>query len=418
MRNLLSLFLLAVLSLFPLSASASGARGTLVVHNQRDNEMIVAVDGGRLGVVPSSAELAFRLKTGAHDVSVRDNRSGEVVQQTRVVLGAGAVYTIVIPPSKAALEVRNGAGTTVRVSVNGSSSLELASGEARVLSLRPGQHAVSVTYRQLGRDRVLLTQQVALRGGDHQLIRLAPVDEGLVRVDNRTGRDATLVVDGRSMMRVPSGASVEAPTMLGRVSLSLVDNGRALASTSLAVGPYQDIIWRAEAPKTGDLLVQNPLPMPVLVQDSRGRVTTVAARSQARLLDLPVGHASLELRRATGEPLARLSAEVRPYDVSALTVPTPRDGLVAIINADNRPVSVYVDGVRTLSVAPRESARVLLSLGRHRVQIRDVSGRVVLDTGLVVDPFTTSTLSWGKGEPVAHAGHHDDRGHTEHQRPY
>ncbi len=419
MRNLLSLFVLAFLTLFHPTAAASGARGTLVVVNQRDNEMFVVVDGATVGAVPAAAEGAFRFKPGAHDVMVR-NRSGETIQNARFVLNPGAVYTLIVAPARGEIEVRNGAGTTVRLMVDGETLGELASGQARVVKLPSGDHDVAVTYRQHGRDRLLLSERVQVRQGDRALLRLAPVEEGLVRVDNRTGRDATLLVDGRATVRVPSGTSVEAGTRLGRVGFSLVESGRVLASTSMSVGAYQDVVWRAEAPSTGDLIVLNSQPIPVLVQDSRGRTVTVAARSQTRLENLPVGHASLEIRRTSGEPIARLSASVKPYDVATLSVPVPSTGLVALTNIDSRPVSVWVDGVRTLSVNPRETARLALSLGRHRVQIRDISGRLILERTVVVDPFQTSAVSWTYGAPVAHSQHHGDtRGQaSEHARPY
>lgn len=418
MRNLLSLLVLVLLSVLH-PAHAGGARGTLLVVNQRDHELVVLVDGAAVGPAAPHAETAFRLRTGAHELELR-SRSGEPALRARFALGAGAVYTVQVAPENGELEVRNGAGTTLRLVVDGGGVGELAPGQTRVLSLKAGAHTLRATYVQLGRERELVSQQVGVNPGQRALVRLAPVDEGLVLVENRTGRDASLLVDGRAHARVPSGASVEVVTRLGRVSLSLVENNRVLASTALAVGAYQDLRWRAEAPTVGDLLVLNPHPIPVVVVDARGRSYTVAARGQLRLNDVPVGATRLEARRPTGEPIARAQASVKPYEVATWTVPTPSTGLVAVYNADGRAVSVWVDGVRTANLAPRESARLLLALGTHRVQVRDVQGHLLLDARATVDPYTERALTVGGGEV---ATRHEqrrggDRGHAEHQRPY
>lgn len=417
MRTLLSLLLLVLLSLHSTLAAASGPRGTLVVANGRDNEVFVLVDGKTVGAVQPASETAFRLAAGPRDLEIR-NRSGSTLQQVRFVLKPGDVYKVIVAPAKGDLEVRNGSGTTVRLAVDGASVGELAPGAARLLDLKAGLHHVEATWRQLGKDRLLTSEDVRVDAGGRVLLRLAPVDYGLVRVENHTGRDATLLVDGRPDARLKAGQGAEVVTRLGRVSLSLVAEGRTLDATSIAVGAYQDLFWRAEAPRVGDLRVVNPLPMAVVVEDARGRSFTVAARGQALIQDLQVGAIQVEARRTSGEPIARATVSVRPYDVATWTVPTPSTGLVAARNADGRPVSVWVDGLRVANLAPHETERLLVSVGWHRIQVRDTTNRVLLDTRMNVDPFASNALTWNPGGSVVH-GETRSSGHTHtHTRPW
>lgn len=329
------------------------------------------------------------------------------------------------------LDLRNDAGTTLRVSLDGVTVMDLYAGQARTLNLAAGWHRVVVTYRQLGRDRVLSSQDVNVYPDGRSLMRFAPVTEGLVRVGNSTGRDATVLVDGRPATRLPAGASAEIETGLGRVCLTLVDQTRTLDATTVAVGAYQDVIWRAEAPRTGDLVVTNPNPIPVVVRDGLGRSVTISGRGQARLSAEPVGLLSLEVRRQSGELIGRGKAQVLPYDLASWSAPMPDEGLVSVRNDQARPVTVWVDGARVSTLAPRQQVSLEIGLGWRRVQIRDISGYLILETRVNVDPYATRTLSSAAGQAVAYEDrrdddrrydddrhHDDDRGYDDgHRRP-
>lgn len=411
MRTLFSLFFAALAALvFTPSAQASAARGTLVVVNQRNVDVLVIADGRAIGPVERGVDQAFRLSAGSHDVAI-SARGGELIQQSRIALAAGAVMTLVVAPANGAIDLYNGAGTSLVVTVDGQSS-GLASGQSRTLTLKPGEHRVRAVYTQLGRERVLSDERVVVSAGGRTKLRFAPVSEGLVSVENRTGREATLLVDGKPQATLRSGESTEVVTRLGRVSLTLSDRGRTLAQTSLAVGAYQDLRWSAAAPAFGALLVSNPLPITVLVEDSRGRTVTVAAHGRVELSGLPVGLSTLTARRASGEQLGRVKMMVDPYDVGAWTVPAPTSGFVALSNRGGEPVNVWIDGARTLNLAPRSDASVNLSLGTHRVQVRDTAGRLVLDTRVSVSPYDESLVAWSTGASPSHHGDSQDHGNS------
>ena len=191
MRTLFSLFFAALTGLFfSPSAHASAARGTLVVVNQRNVDVLVIADGRSIGPVGAGTDQAYRLVAGSHDLQIL-GRSGDLIQQSRIAMAAGAVMTVVVAPASGAVELYNGAGTSLLVTVDGHSSA-LAEGQSRTLTLKPGEHRVRAVYNQLGRERILADQRVVLGAGDRTTVRFAPVSEGLVRVENRTGRDATL----------------------------------------------------------------------------------------------------------------------------------------------------------------------------------------------------------------------------------
>ena len=411
MRTLFSLFFAALTGLFfSPSAHASAARGTLVVVNQRNVDVLVIADGRSIGPVGAGTDQAYRLVAGSHDLQIL-GRSGDLIQQSRIAMAAGAVMTVVVAPASGAVELYNGAGTSLLVTVDGHSSA-LAEGQSRTLTLKPGEHRVRAVYNQLGRERILADQRVVLGAGDRTTVRFAPVSEGLVRVENRTGRDATLLVDGQSQGLLQNGESTEAVTRLGRVTLTLSDRGRTLSQTSLAVGPYQDLRWSAAAPAFGTLLINNPLPITVLVEDARGRTFTVSARGRVELSGLPIGLATVTATRASGELLGRVKLLVDPYDVGAWTVPAPTSGSVALSNRGGEPVSVWIDGARTVNLAPRADSTVTLSLGAHRVQIRDTAGRLVLDTRVSVSPYDAALVAFSAGSSPSHHGSSHDHGNS------
>jgi len=323
--------------------------------------------------------------------------------------GHGSSRDTHVSQARGDLDLHNGAGTTLRVTLDGASVMDLYPGQDRALNLPAGWHHVTVTYRQLGRDRVLSSEDVNVYPGRVAVVRFAPVTEGLVRVDNSTGRDATVLVDGRPAARLPAGASAEVVTSLGRVSIALVDQSRTLDATSISVGAYQDLTWRAEAPRVGDLVVTNPNPVPVVVRDGLGRSVTIAGRAQVRLSGEPVGLVNLEVRRQSGELIGRGKAQVLPYEVSAWSAPVPNDGLVSVRNDNRRPVTVWVDGARVSTLAPHEQVSLELSLGWRRVQIRDISGYLILDTRVNVDPYATRSLNSAAGGAVAYEDRSDDR---------
>ena len=254
--------------------------------------------------------------------------------------------------------------------------------------------------------------------GEREQIALQPVSSGLVRVENHTGRPGDVVADGRLVASLDDGQSAEIVTRLGRVELVLSSHGRALATTSLAVGAYDNLVWRAVAPATGDLLVQNPLPMPVYVTTDNGRSTTVKPYGAATIHAVQVGRTTLTAHRTSGEPLARGTVEVRPYDVARWTVPAPATGLVQIRNDDARALEVWMDGARLSFVNPRGQVTLEVKVGTHRVQLRDTAGRMLLDTRVEVDGFETAQVRWSQG-PVATTGHSGSAHHgsSAHTRP-
>lgn len=408
-----TLFRLLLFTLFALSHSLSalaGPRGTLIVSNHRPDDVLVLVDGKALGPVAASTDGVFRLNAGPRDLQIRDTR-GAPVQHRRFVLDPGEVETVTLAPPQGQIQVFNDAGTTVRLSLDGQDLGALPSGGVRALTVSAGTHGLAATYEQLGADRLLSQQTVGVPSGGLARVELKPVSSGLVRVENQTGRDAQILTDGLDQGRVRNGAAVEVKTRLGRVDLALVEDGRTLAHSSLAVGRYEDKVWRATAPRTGDLVVTNPLPMAVVARSSAGRSTTLAPQSKTTLTDLPVGTATLAIARTTGEPIATASVSIRPYDAARYTVPTPHSGLVSVRTSEGTPLTVLVDGRSVAPLSPYSETRLDLGLGWHRLQLRDPRGRIVWDTRVLVDPVYTQSVEFGRGSVSSHSDHRDHHGH-------
>ena len=416
MRTLFTLLIVAVLALIAAPAYAYGARGTLVVDNGRPDVVRVAVDGLTLGSVAPRTQSAYRLLPGVHDVELRGS-AGDLIERSRVVLSPGAVATLVAAPPKGTIEIDNRSGDALKLSLDGASLGTLSSSDYRSVTVEAGRHTLVASYHQLGRDRVLTELRVDVGPSERASLLLRPIESGLVRVDNRTGLDATLRVDGVSQGTLADGASREVKTALGRVSFELVSSGRVLASTVTTVSPYADEAWRAEAPRTGDLSVANPLPVPVLVSVSGVATRTIDPYERATFSRIDVGAATVTAMRLDGAAIAYTTVEIRPYEARLWTIPAPKTGFVQLHNDEARSLRLYVDGRLETTLAPRQDLRLELAAGLHRVEAVDSAGRKVLSVTVDVDRYAVTELGLGgssRGYASADRRDRDDDRHDHH----
>lgn len=415
MTALLRSLLVALVALLSLPAFA-GPKGTLILDNMRSDSVQLILDRGSLGAIAGQTERSFRLPAGAHEATLLAS-DGRVVHSARFTLSAGAVYRVSLAPPTGKIEVENRAGTTLRLAVDGATHT-LHSGDRRSFTVKTGAHRVVATYEQLGRDRLLEERTVVVAPEGRERVLLNPATSGLVRVDNRTGRDALLRVDGRDVGLMRNNESREVPTRLGRVSFTMESGGRLLSQTSLAVGLYDDVIWTATAPRTGELVVQSPLPIPVRLVDSKGHSAMINAYGRVTLSELDAGSFGFRIERTDGVEISHASVTIRPLETTRWTVPVPQVGVVQIINEERFTARILVDARAQGAVSPGQVERLALPIGTHSIELLDQHGRVVSRSRITIDRYQDAIMVLGARVSDSRHGHHDDSRHDDHhERP-
>jgi hypothetical protein len=397
-------FLLAVLFAFtPHAARAHGTSSSqLSVDNGRDVEALVLVDRAWIGSVKGRTRTTFTVAAGQHKVELR-TRDGQSLLVQDLNLRPGQVGAVQLVARTGTVVIDNHTGTRLIVSVDGRATGDVDVGEHRNLPLDAGVHRISLSYVQLGRERVLETRSVQVQQGRSTTMAAEPVDFGLVRIDNHTGRQAELRIDGMPASRLGLTGSLainesrEVRLPLGRHDLVLVDarTGSELDRLSFNTIAFRDHSWTAAAPRIGDLVLTNPLPMAVLVEVPGRSDLTLAAGQSRTLVGLPVGSMLVSFHRLGGETLADLRVAVAPYEQARLVVPVPNMGVVEVTNHTGRGAIVRVDGRTTSTLQSGQAQRLSLSPGDHRVELVDERGRRLESRMVRIDRYVDQRLDLG-----------------------
>ncbi|RME28893.1 MAG: hypothetical protein D6798_01350 [Deltaproteobacteria bacterium] len=294
----------------------------------------------------------------------------------------------------ARLLVINDAGGPVQLHLDGRSVGSLAPGEARQLRATVGSHRVEATYVQLGVERTLQAVSMRLVRGEHRQVRLLPPRDSLVAVRNPLDRPAELWVDGRFRAALAPFQRQLVAVELGPARLELVIDGRVVDRDQRQVRAFAGVSWSPEPALVGDLVVVNPLPIPVTLTCSRGMVRTLPAHGRTTWTDLDVGVFSLTVRRADGgEPIGVLRPTVRAFERTEATVPAPSRGVVALSNPGRRAVRVYLDGRLLTTLTAGETERLLVRPGVHEVALVSArTGRRLARRSLRVDRYDVARL--------------------------
>lgn len=308
--------------------------------------------------------------------------------------GAWARHPDGPPPGR--VIVFNQSGGTVTVAVSGQSGRTLTPWQTGELWTRPGEVTVRATYVQFGAERTLQSDRVYVAPGRATAVTLAPEDTARVLVTNQSRFQATLLVDGKPVGSsfLPGEARVVA-TRLGPVDFAMTADGRTLERARLTMRAFEEPRWIVDPPVTGDLLVVNPLPIPIQLVCDKGLVRTVAAYGQTTYANLPMGTFRLTARRTSGEYVDAESNVIRPGATSSWRVDAPRTGFVSLDSDHFLGTEIRVDGKRMATLAPGGATRVEAKVGWHEVMVLDDRGRVVLSTWIEVEPFDVARLSFG-----------------------
>ena len=137
------------------------------------------------------------------------------------------------------VEVYNGSGGRVTVSLPGQPSAVLEPYRTAVLYAPAGETTLRATYAQFGADRVLKTERVFVQPGRTVRVGLAPERLARVRIVNNSPVSATLLVNGVSKAVLNPGEVRVATLPVGYADLQLLGAGRC---RPFRLGPL-DLRW-------------------------------------------------------------------------------------------------------------------------------------------------------------------------------
>ena len=193
-------------------------------------------------------------------------------------------------PATGRVVVINNSGADVRVKLPDRSSETLPAGRRLTVDLPAGDAVIKASYRQFQMPMLLERNRVNVLPGGLTTVVLDPEDEARVLVTNATPVEADVLVGGVFRSHLLPGAATVVTTRPGVQNLALVaTGGRTLATTRMDLRPYAEPIWTVDRGATADLVVTNPLPIPVRVVTD-GRASRVVDAGQRVVFDdLPLG---------------------------------------------------------------------------------------------------------------------------------
>ncbi|MSQ02356.1 MAG: hypothetical protein EXR71_10785 [Myxococcales bacterium] len=321
------------------------------------------------------------------------------------------------------VEVQNRAGVTLTVSVEGGGTQTLSPGEIERFSAPEGRVDVRASYGMYGTSFSLFAKEV--RVYDHRVTRVdatAP-RSAKVRLVNDSGVDAEFFADGREIAELNNGTSRIVNLPVGAVELTAYARGQRLEAESVFLRPFDETVLVAEAPRFGDLVVDNPLPITVEVTVGHAD-QRIAAGGRAVFRHVPVGIVEVSTERIGGQLVDRERVSVHPFSGARVVIDAPDTGLVQLQSRDDDLIRVFADGRVLATLAPRQALTLLLPLGEVLLEMRTLDGRLVERSFVRVAPYTAAELDFGRVErdrgqhaPDEHQGCDGDHGdHDDHER--
>lgn len=323
-----------------------------------------------------------------------------------------------VPAWLGRLTVTNTAGGPVTLSVEGLAPRALATWETATLSVTPGQRRVKVSYVQFGVEHVLENRRVDLLPNGSAYVAVRAERSARILIRNNYDIPATVTINDRVVATLTPHEARVLTTPAGSARLVMTANSRILDQKQMTLVPFAEPVWTVDPPRVADLVISNPLPIPVVLTCDRGLVRTVAPRGQTVYDDLPLGSFHLTARRVTGEYIDDATTAIR-YDITNMwRVDAPTTGIVVLDNDNRMPTRLYVDGALRESLSPGEDERLTLPLGWHELTAMDAERHRVLSTWIEVRPYDTAEVRIAA--PVylrsqSHEDHHDGY-HDDHHR--
>lgn len=302
------------------------------------------------------------------------------------VLSPGVAWAWAAPA--ASLQIRNDRLIAATLVVDGRSVGQIPAESSRDFSLEPGSRSVRL---YVDRGQPVVKETLVLHPGEREALRVPPW-EGRLEVRNRTGRDGRLFLDGQDQGPLLAGAERRLVREPGTVLVELRDGVRLLDEGRSSVQPGLLTVFVAEQAPVAELLVSNPLPIPVLVGLGDRAPLVLQPGERRRVEGLAPGTLRVDIERLDGREIRSLSLRLEPWEPTVLQVPVPGDGLLRLVNRGETPVEVLLDGRVLAYLGAGRDQTLGLPTGRQRLVLREVRTGRVLGAEVLVEPFDTASL--------------------------
>lgn len=179
------------------------------------------------------------------------------------------------PAPTGVVQVVNRSGTTVTVTVDGQAPRMLGPNQVASLSVLAGEVRVRATFRLFGQELPLETVRTYVTPGRTTSAMLVAPTTARVLVSNSSPVLASVRADGREVATLVPGQERLLTLPARATTIALYADGHLVRTQRLEMRPFDEPRLRVEMPTRGDLVVQNPLPIPIQLVCDRGLVRTL-----------------------------------------------------------------------------------------------------------------------------------------------
>ena len=289
---------------------------------------------------------------------------------------------------RALLTIDNRTSSRVSVYVDRDYVGSVGDWDRETFAVRPGHGDVIVRD---AKGRVIEQSSEWFVAGRADVVVARAPTSGLVHVANRTPMRGELYVDGVRKLTLDPREDLDIRLATGEHRAQFKIAGHIVLSKEIYVDPWDERNVIVDVALEGNLVVRNPLPVAVVLSTPRsGYERRVEPHGTAYFSDLDMGRTAIEVSRVNGEQIAVLRPEIEPFETVRVDVPMPKVGPLEIRSEEERDLVVTIDDRIT-----RELDHVLkidLSTGRHRIEVRTKSGRLVLSRVVDIDPFDVARV--------------------------
>jgi len=274
------------------------AKTSLIVWNQLPEDVAVAIDDQAIGTVAAGAHESFPdIATGQHRLQAVGTQSGHVRAVSRVARADKPVkWTLAVAAGR--ILVQNTSAERVQVEIDGAlyDSVEPKLTKA-FANIPPGRHDVVVYGDESGVRHAYGTEVV--EGADVVVAVTPPM--GILMVDNLSGQDVEVRVDGESIGRLAAGAPptpLAAPAGKRLVQVERLGD-RSVSGSELLISADHAIHLPVPRP-TVRLVIVNQTDEALSVRIGDRVLTTVEAGSSVMEESVPPGKVELNAVTSSG----------------------------------------------------------------------------------------------------------------------
>ena len=311
---------------------------------------------------------------------------------------------------QALLTVENKTNGRVTVYVDRDYVGSVGKWDRETFAVQPGHGDVVVRD---SRDRIVEQASEWFVAGRADLVVAKTPSSGLVHVENRTPMRGELYVDGVRKLTLDPREDLAIRLSTGEHKAQFRIAGHLVMSKEIYVDAWDQRNVIVDVALEGNLVVKNPLPVAVVLSTSRsGYERRVEPYGTAYFQDLSVGPVSIQVSRLDGEEFATLRPDICAFETARAEVPMPRVGPLEIRAEDYRTMVVSIDG--RMERQFEHTLKLDVATGRHRIEVRTTSGRMVLSKVVEIEPFDVTRVRVDDRVPEALSywdkdDRHDDR---------